>query len=56
MNDEIHLSLDIIRNGEAMMSPSEQALKGVESVDRCPWRGYITITVPSPDYEILMWY
>jgi hypothetical protein len=56
VNDEIHLSLDVIRNGEEMMSPREQALKGVESVDRCPWRGYITITVPSPDYEILMWY
>ncbi|MCL4537831.1 MAG: glycoside hydrolase family 57 protein [Nitrospirae bacterium] len=41
-NDEIHFSIDIMRNGE--------------EVERCPWRGYITVTVPTPYYETLMWY
>lgn len=40
-NDEIHFSVDIMRNGE--------------EVERCPWRGYITVTVPTPHYETLMW-
>ncbi len=42
VNDEIHLSIEIRRNGD--------------EVERCPWRGHITVTVPSPDYETLMWY
>ncbi len=41
-NDEIHFSVDITRNGE--------------EVERCPWRGYVTVTVPMPYYETLMWY
>ncbi|MGD0281810.1 MAG: glycoside hydrolase family 57 protein [Dissulfurispiraceae bacterium] len=41
-NDEIHFSIEIMRNGE--------------EAERCPWRGYITVTVPSPYYETLMWY
>ncbi|NWF97790.1 MAG: glycoside hydrolase family 57 [Nitrospirae bacterium] len=27
-----------------------------EELERCPWRGYISITVPSPDFEAMMWY
>ncbi|HXX58647.1 MAG TPA: glycoside hydrolase family 57 protein [Thermodesulfovibrionales bacterium] len=30
--------------------------KGDEEIERCPWRGYITITVPTPDFEAMMWY
>lgn len=41
-NDEIHFSIDIMKNGEG--------------IERCPWRGYITVTVPTPYYETLMWY
>ncbi|MBF0559523.1 MAG: glycoside hydrolase [Nitrospirae bacterium] len=41
-NDEINFSIDIMRNGD--------------EVERCPWRGYITVTVPSPYYETIMWY
>src|SRR5208283_1470486 len=41
-NDEIQFSVEILRNGE--------------EVERCPWRGHITVTVPSPYYETLMWY
>ncbi len=31
-------------------------LKGEEEIERCPWRGYISITVPTPDFEAIMWY
>jgi hypothetical protein len=41
-NDEMQFSIDIMRNGD--------------EVERCPWRGYISVTVPSPYYETLMWY
>jgi alpha-amylase/alpha-mannosidase (GH57 family) len=41
-NDEIDFSLEIMRNSE--------------EVERCPQRGYITLTVPSPHYETIMWY
>ncbi|MEW6215396.1 MAG: hypothetical protein AB1478_09400, partial [Nitrospirota bacterium] len=40
--DEMDLFISIIKNSE--------------EVERCPWRGYITITVPMPDFEKLMWY
>ncbi len=26
-----------------------------EQFERCPWRGYITVTVPTPDFEAMMW-
>src|SRR5208283_441457 len=41
-NDEIHFSIEIMHNGE--------------EAERCPWRGYITLIVPSPNYETIMWY
>ncbi|HEX8948093.1 MAG TPA: glycoside hydrolase family 57 protein [Dissulfurispiraceae bacterium] len=41
-NDEVNLSIAIMKDGE--------------EVERSPWRGYITITVPAPYYESLMWY
>lgn len=41
-DDEINFCVNIMRNGD--------------EIERCPWRGYITVTVPSPYYETLMWY
>ena len=55
-NDEIHFSLDIIQNAKNGTSATENTDANGESVERCPWRGYITVTVPSPHYETLMWY
>jgi alpha-amylase/alpha-mannosidase (GH57 family) len=40
--DEINLFISIIKNGE--------------EIERCPWRGYIALTVPTPDFEAMMWY
>ncbi len=30
--------------------------KGEETIERCPWRGYIAITVPTPHFEAMIWY
>ncbi len=30
-------------------------MKEDEQCERCPWRGYITVTVPTPDFEAMMW-
>ncbi len=31
-------------------------IKNDEEIERHPWRGYISITVPTPDFEAMMWY
>jgi len=41
-NDEIHLYISISKDTEEM--------------ERCPWRGHLCITVPTPDFEALLWY
>jgi hypothetical protein len=41
-NDDIHLFISI--------------RKDTEETERCPWRGHLCITVPTPDFEALMWY
>jgi alpha-amylase/alpha-mannosidase (GH57 family) len=40
--DEINLFISIMKNSE--------------EIERCPWRGFITFTVPTPDFEAMMWY
>jgi alpha-amylase/alpha-mannosidase (GH57 family) len=30
--------------------------RGEDEIERCPWRGYITITTPTADFEARMWY
>jgi alpha-amylase/alpha-mannosidase (GH57 family) len=30
--------------------------KGEEEIERCPWRGHITVSVPTEDFEAMMWY
>ncbi|MBE0427169.1 MAG: glycoside hydrolase family 57 [Nitrospirae bacterium] len=40
--DEIYLNVSIIKNGE--------------EIEKCPCRGYVSITVPTPDFEAMMWY
>lgn len=42
VGDELRFSVEIRRNGE--------------EVERSPWRGHLSVTVPSPDFETMMWY
>lgn len=41
-NDVVNFSLCITKEGE--------------EIERCPWRGHITLTVPTPDFEAMLWY
>ncbi len=54
-NDEINFILEAVRNGEEAMSPQTR-ISGSDSVERAPGRGYVTVKVPSEDYEKIMWY
>ncbi len=40
--DELNIYICIMKNGE--------------EIERSPWRGNISITVPTPDFEATMWY
>lgn len=40
--EEVDFFVAVIRDGEEM--------------ERCPWRGYISVIVPTPDFEAMMWY
>jgi len=40
--EELNFFITVIRNGD--------------EVERCPWRGYISVIVPTPDFEAIMWY
>jgi hypothetical protein len=41
-NDEIHFSITVMKNGD--------------EIERCPWRGHVTVIVPPVYYEAMMWY
>ncbi len=40
--DEVHLFVSLTRKGE--------------EIERCPWRGYIKVIVPTENFEAMMWY
>ncbi|MCI0469490.1 MAG: glycoside hydrolase family 57 protein [Nitrospirae bacterium] len=40
--DEMHFSVGILKNGGW--------------IERCPWRGYISMSVPPPHYDAVMWH
>lgn len=40
--DEINLFLSVTKTGE--------------EIERCPWRGQISFSVPTPDFEAMLWY
>ncbi len=40
--EEIDFFITVIRNGE--------------EIERCPWRGYISVIVPTADFDAIMWY
>ena len=52
-HDDIHLSIDILK-----AAPGKTVSNGAngEGMERCPYRGYVIIKVPTEDYEKLMWY
>ncbi len=55
-NDEIHFCVEIFINGKNGILTADSAAKKSDILERCPWRGFITVTVPAPHFESLMWY
>ncbi len=52
-HDEIHLSIDMLKAAPAQALQNSANGEGME---RCPYRGYLIIKVPTENYEKLMWY
>jgi alpha-amylase/alpha-mannosidase (GH57 family) len=40
--DTVNFSICILKNGDEL--------------ERCPWRGQVMLTVPTPDFEAMLWY
>ncbi|OGW30633.1 MAG: hypothetical protein A2X54_04740 [Nitrospirae bacterium GWF2_44_13] len=59
MQDILEIAIpfkDIKAKAEDELSLFITAYRGNEEIERCPWRGNISITVPTPDFEATMWY
>lgn len=55
-NDEIQFYVELFHNGMNGYSKLENASKTMTLLDRSPWRGFISVIVPTPYFESLMWY
>ncbi|MBI4824032.1 MAG: hypothetical protein HY805_07380 [Nitrospirae bacterium] len=47
-------SLDVKPSDEVALSISVN--KEGDEIERCPWRGYISLIAPTADFEAIMWY
>jgi|WetSurMetagenome_2_1015567.scaffolds.fasta_scaffold00012_49 alpha-amylase/alpha-mannosidase (GH57 family) len=55
-NDEIQFAVEIIKNGVSAIHESDRASLADRIIDRCPLRGQIRVTVPTADFEKMMWF
>ncbi|MCX7913823.1 MAG: hypothetical protein N2511_04485 [Thermodesulfovibrionales bacterium] len=55
-NEEIQFYIELFHNGKNGYSEANDSTKKLNLLDRCPWRGFISVTVPTPYFESLMWY
>jgi alpha-amylase/alpha-mannosidase (GH57 family) len=55
-NDEIQFVAEIIKNGSSTVHSGDEVAIADKIIDRCPFRGYIRLNVPSADFEKMMWY
>lgn len=54
---EIKISFELLKAKEKdEMSLFVSVIRDGEEIERCPWKGFITLTVPTPDFEAMMWY
>ncbi|MDP3260173.1 MAG: glycoside hydrolase family 57 protein [Thermodesulfovibrionales bacterium] len=59
MQDILEIAIpfkDIKAKAEDELNLFITAYRGNEEIERCPWRGNISVTVPTPDFEATMWY
>jgi len=55
-NDEVHFALEVVKSNGSSIPVGEEATIVEKSIERCPLRGHVMLTVPSEDFEKLMWY
>jgi alpha-amylase/alpha-mannosidase (GH57 family) len=55
-NDEIQFAVDIIKDGASAVHTGDRVSIADKIIDRCPLRGQIKVTVPTPDFDKMMWY
>ncbi|MGO9951829.1 MAG: glycoside hydrolase [Dissulfurispiraceae bacterium] len=55
-NDEVHFALEVVKSNGSTIPIAETASIVEKIIERCPLRGQVTLTVPSVDFEKLMWY
>ncbi|MCX5718200.1 MAG: glycoside hydrolase family 57 protein [Nitrospirae bacterium] len=59
MQDILEIAIpfkDIKAKAEDELNLFITVYRGDEEIERCPWRGNISVTVPTPDFEAIMWY
>ncbi len=54
--DEIHFAVEVVKNGGIAGPLKGAGILSEKIMERCPSRGHITLVVPSPDFEKIMWY
>ncbi|HMK57058.1 MAG TPA: hypothetical protein VK448_10520, partial [Dissulfurispiraceae bacterium] len=55
-NDEVHFAFEVIKGNGDVLNVGDPAAGTERSIERCPFRGHVMLTVPSADFEKLMWY
>ena len=55
-NEEVHFALEVVKRNGSLIPVGETASIVEKIIERCPLRGQVTLTVPSVDFEKLMWY
>ena len=55
-NEEVHFALEVIKSNGSLIPAGERVTIVEKSFERCPLRGHVMLTVPSADFEKLMWY
>jgi hypothetical protein len=55
-NEEVHFALEVIKSNGSLIPVGERVTIVEKSFERCPLRGHVMLTVPSADFEKLMWY
>ncbi|HMK61774.1 MAG TPA: glycoside hydrolase family 57 protein [Dissulfurispiraceae bacterium] len=55
-NDEVHFSVEVMKGNGDTPVVNDPDSTAERSIERCPLRGHIMLTVPSADFEKIMWY
>jgi hypothetical protein len=54
--DELKFSVEVVHGSDIAAVIADANGVSEHEIERVPWKGFITINVPPPDYDKLMWY